>query len=152
MEEKKNRISIYTDGACKGNPGPGGWGVLIITDDNIEKEFFGYKELTTNNRMELIAAIKALDYFPDCQEIVLFTDSIYLKQGITDWIETWKKNSWKNKQKKNIKNLDLWKRLDFLNNFHNVDWNWVKAHDGNPGNEKADLLANKAIELKKKTD
>ena len=102
--------------------------------------------------MELIAAIKALDYFRDCQEIILFTDSTYLKQGITDWIDTLKKNNWKNKQKKNIKNLDLWKKLDWLNDFHDIDWNWVKAHDGNPGNEKADLLANKAIELKKKTD
>ena len=99
--------------------------------------------------MELIAAIKALDYFSKCQAIILFTDSTYLKQGITDWIVTWKKNNWKNKQKKNIKNLDLWKQLDYLNNLHDIDWNWVKAHDGNPGNEKADLLANKAIELKK---
>lgn len=151
MIEKKNRISIYTDGACKGNPGPGGWGVLII-GDNVREEFFGYEKLTTNNRMELIAAIKALNYFSNCQEIILYTDSTYLKLGITDWIKTWKKNDWKNKQKKNIKNLDLWKKLDFLNNFHNVNWNWVKAHDGNPGNEKADLLANKAIALKKKTD
>tara|TARA_B100000029_G_scaffold344739_1_gene337197 strand:- start:860 stop:1315 length:456 start_codon:yes stop_codon:yes gene_type:complete len=151
MIEKKNRICIYTDGACKGNPGPGGWGVLII-GDNVREEFFGYEKLTTNNRMELIAAIKALNYFSNCQEIILYTDSTYLKLGITDWIKTWKKNDWKNKQKKNIKNLDLWKKLDFLNNFHNVNWNWVKAHDGNPGNEKADLLANKAIALKKKTD
>ena len=146
MEEKKKPL-IYTDGACKGNPGPGGWGALIITEDKVEKEIYGYERLTTNNRMELTAAIKALDYFKDSIELVLFTDSLYLKQGITIWIEAWKKNNWKNKQKKNIKNLDLWKKLDSLNIFHNIDWSWVKAHDGNPGNEKADQLANKAIEL-----
>ena len=144
MEEKKKPL-IYTDGACKGNPGPGGWGALIITEDKVEKEIYGYERLTTNNRMELTAAIKALDYFKDSIELVLFTDSLYLKQGITIWIEAWKKNNWKNKQKKNIKNLDLWKKLDSLNIFHNIDWSWVKAHDGNPGNEKADKLSNKAI-------
>ena len=149
MEEKKKFISIYTDGACRGNPGPGGWGVLIILDNNIKKELFGFEELTTNNRMELKAAIKALNYFNENKEIVLFTDSNYLKQGITTWIKAWKNNNWKTAQKKKIKNIDLWIELDEINNFHTVDWKWVKAHVGNPGNEIADMLANKAIDLKK---
>ena len=147
MEEKKN-IIIYTDGACKGNPGDGGWGVYIITKNNTEKELFGYENFTTNNKMELTAAIKGLEYFKNPEKITLFTDSIYLKQGITIWIKAWKKNNWKNKQNKVIKNLVLWKRLDFLNEFHEIDWNWVKAHNGDYGNEKADELANKAISLK----
>ena len=147
MEAKKNNI-IYTDGACKGNPGNGGWGVYIITKDKIEKELFGYETFTTNNKMELTAAIKGLEYFKNPEKIILFTDSIYLKQGITIWIKAWKKNNWKNKQNKVIKNLVLWERLDFLNEFHEIDWNWVKAHNGDYGNEKADELANKAISLK----
>ena len=106
------------------------------------------KKLTTNNKMELTAAIKSLEYFKYQENIILFTDSNYLKQGITIWINSWKKNSWRNNQNKTIKNLELWQRLDYLNQFHNVEWNWVKAHDGNFGNEKADQLANKAIELK----
>ena len=100
MEEKKKFISIYTDGACRGNPGPGGWGVLIILENNIKKELFGFEELTTNNRMELKAAIKALNYFNENKDIVLFTDSNYLKQGITTWIKAWKNNNWKTTQKK----------------------------------------------------
>lgn len=148
MAEKK-KVIIYTDGACKGNPGKGGWGVFIINEDTIKKELFGYEELTTNNRMELLAAIKALDYFKKPMEIKLFTDSNYLKQGITIWINGWKQNNWLNKQKKNVKNIDLWKKLDYLNNIHQVSWIWVKAHVGNPGNERADLLANKAIDLER---
>ena len=147
MEAKKNNI-IYTDGACKGNPGNGGWGVYIITKDKIEKELFGYETSTTNNKMELTAAIKGLEYFKNCEKIILFTDSIYLKQGITVWIKAWKNNYWKNKQNKVIKNLELWKKLDFLNEFHDVHWNWVKAHNGDYGNERADKLANIAISLK----
>ena len=149
MEEKKNLITIYTDGACKGNPGEGGWGVYIILSDTSKKEFFGYESSTTNNRMELTAAIEALKYFKDSKELEIYTDSNYLKQGITVWIKSWKQNNWKSKQKKSVKNVDLWKKLDFLNNYHNIKWNWVKAHDGNLGNEKADMLANKAIYLKK---
>ena len=149
MEVKKNNCTvIYTDGACKGNPGEGGWGVFIILDNNIRKEFFGYEKITTNNRMELMAAIKALKFFKKSQRLIINTDSNYLKQGITEWINTWKKNNWNNKQNKPVKNIDLWKRLDFLHHFHEVKWNWVKAHDGNFGNEKADMLANKAIILK----
>ena len=150
MEEKKNNnIIIYTDGACKGNPGEGGWGVYIVENSSTHKEIFGYESNTTNNRMELTAAIEALKCFKNNQELEIFTDSNYLKQGITVWIKSWKKNNWINKQKKVIKNIDLWKKIDFLNNFHQVKWNWVKAHNGNYGNEKADMLANKAINLKK---
>tara|TARA_A100000164_G_C21558065_1_gene608235 strand:+ start:178 stop:639 length:462 start_codon:yes stop_codon:yes gene_type:complete len=146
MEEKKSdKINIYTDGACKGNPGPGGWGVFIIYKNNKTKELYGYEKNTTNNRMELVAAIKALEFIELKEQIILHTDSTYLKQGITVWIQSWKRNNWKNKQKKDIKNLDLWKKLDTLNNFDIIDWKWVKAHDGNPGNEKADSLANDGI-------
>ena len=147
MEAKKNN-NIYTDCACKGNPGNGGWGVYIITKDKIEKELFGYETFTTNNKMELTAAIKGLEYFQNCEKIILFTDSIYLKQGITVWIKDWKNNNWNNKQNKVIKNLELWKKLDFLNEFHDVHRNWVKAHKGDYGNERADKLANIAISLK----
>ena len=152
MQEEIKATIIYTDGACKGNPGPGGWGAYIISESNLKKELFGYDKITTNNRMELTAAIKALEYFQECKKIHLFTDSNYLKQGITIWIKAWKNNNWKNKQKKNVKNSDLWKKLDHLNNYHTINWNWVKAHNGNPGNEKADFLANKAIELNYKVN
>ena len=148
-QEKKKQILIYTDGACKGNPGEGGWGVCIITNNSVKKDLFGYEENTTNNRMELTAAIESLNFFKESKELVIFTDSNYVKQGITNWIVSWKRNNWSNKQKKPIKNIDLWKKLDYLNSFHKVRWYWVKGHDGNSGNEKADMLANKAIELKK---
>ena len=147
MIEKKNSKIIYTDGACKGNPGIGGWGVYISMENNKTKELFGYEKLTTNNKMELTAAIKGLEYFKTPEDIALFTDSNYLKLGITIWIDKWKKNNWKNKQNKNIKNPDLWKKLDHLNNFHRVTWNWVKGHSGDFGNDKADKLANKGINL-----
>lgn len=147
-QEKKETITIYTDGACKGNPGEGGWGAYIILNNSSKKEIFGYERSTTNNRMELTAAIEALKLFKDKKYLKVYTDSNYLKQGITLWINSWKKNNWKNNQKKLVKNVDLWKELDFFNNYHNVKWYWVKAHDGNFGNEKADMLANKAIDLK----
>ena len=147
-QEKKETITIYTDGACRGNPGEGGWGAYIILNNSSKKEIFGYEISTTNNRMELTAAIQALKLFKDKEYLKVYTDSNYLKQGITLWINSWKKNSWNNKQKKLVKNVDLWKELDFFNNYHNINWYWVKAHDGNFGNEKADMLANKAIDLR----
>ena len=147
-QEKKETVTIYTDGACKGNPGEGGWGAYIILNNSSKKEFFGYEISTTNNRMELTAAIQALKLFQDKEYLEVYTDSNYLKQGITLWINAWKKNNWNNKQRKLVKNIDHWKELDFLNNYHNIKWYWVKAHDGNFGNEKADMLANKAIDLR----
>ena len=137
-------IKIYTDGACKGNPGDGGWGVLIIYPDN-EEEIFGYEENTTNNRMELLAAIKALEAVTGKTDVSIYTDSMNLQQGITTWIKNWKLNNWKTASKKNVKNSDLWKRLDYLSDSIKVNWNWVKAHSGHPENERADFLANKGI-------
>ena len=135
-------IKVYTDGACKGNPGRGGWGVLII-DGQSRKEFYGGKPNSTNNIMEMQAAIEALKHLKGTTEcIVLHTDSNYLKQGITDWINKWKINGWKNASKKPVANKDLWIELDVLCSKMNMKWKWVKAHDGNPGNERADYLAN----------
>tara|TARA_E500000178_G_C16867381_1_gene682634 strand:- start:70 stop:519 length:450 start_codon:yes stop_codon:yes gene_type:complete len=144
--ENRNNIIIYTDGACKGNPGPGGWGVFIKNLKRIDIELSGFESLTTNNRMEIKAAIMGLKYFEEKTTISLFTDSNYLKLGITDWINKWKMNSWKTSNKKEVKNKDLWIELEKLASFHNVEWNWVKAHDGNIGNEKADELACSAID------
>ena len=140
----ENKIIIYTDGACKGNPGPGGWGVVIIKSSN-EIELFGRENNTTNNIMEMTAAIKALEYFGEQTNITLYTDSNYLKLGITNWIHNWKKNNWKNSKKVAVKNKSFWITLDKLNTFHNVEWKWVKAHNGNKYNEKADKLATSAI-------
>ena len=140
-------IKIYTDGACKGNPGDGGWGALIIYPNN-EEEIFGYEENTTNNRMELLAAIKALEAITEKKEVTIYTDSMYVQQGITSWINNWKSNNWRTASKKEVKNSDLWKRLDELSNTLDVSWNWVKAHSGHPENEGADFLANKGILLK----
>ena len=142
------KFKIYTDGACSGNPGIGGWGAVILENNKEDKFLNGGHDHTTNNRMELTAAIQALKLFKDKEYLKVYTDSNYLKQGITLWINSWKKNSWNNKQKKLVKNVDLWKELDFFNNYHNIKCYWVKAHDGNFGNEKADMLANKAIDLK----
>lgn len=139
------KIYIYTDGACKGNPGRGGWGVLMIYK-NTEKEFFGGEEETTNNRMEMTAAIKGLAQLSRSCKVILTTDSQYLRKGITEWIINWKKRGWKTAAKKPVKNVDLWKQLDELVKDHNVTWNWVKGHSGHPENEKADELANKGIE------
>jgi len=143
-------IKIYTDGACVGNPGPGGWAAIIISENN-RKELFGGEKLTTNNRMELTAAIKALEYFANNEEkqltfkqIKVFTDSIYLKEGITVWIKNWEKNNWKTSDKKNVKNVDLWKRLKELVNSNQVEWHWIKGHSKDPMNELADQLAKKA--------
>ena len=137
------KIIIYTDGACKGNPGKGGWGVVII-DNNISKELSGTCKNTTNNIMEMTAAIEALSYFKTCKDILIFTDSKYVLLGVTEWIYNWKKNNWLNKKKEQIKNKTLWLELDRLNNFHSIEWRWVKAHNGDPGNERADYLASQA--------
>ncbi len=141
---KNHEIIIYTDGACSGNPGPGGWGAVIYSKEN-KTEISGYELDTTNNRMEILAAIKALESLETKSTVLLYTDSNYLKLGITSWIKVWKKNNWKNRSKKLIKNLDLWKRLDELNSVHLVNWSWVKAHSGNSDNERADNLATGAI-------
>ena len=135
-------IKVYTDGACKGNPGPGGWGVYIQSNED-EKELYGGNPETTNNQMEMQAALEALKYLKDEDEIIeLYTDSNYLRQGITEWIHKWKKNNWKTAAKKPVANRDLWIEISDLNEKMTVEWNWVKGHAGDPGNERADELAN----------
>ena len=139
------KINIYTDGACRGNPGPGGWGAVLMYGD-ARKEIFGGELDTTNNRMELRAAIESLRALKRASTLTLFTDSQYVLQGITEWIEGWKKRDWKTAAKKPVKNADLWKELDSEVEKHAVDWGWVKGHAGNEGNELADELANKGID------
>lgn len=138
-------VEIYTDGACSGNPGPGGWGVLLRSGEHV-KELKGGAGETTNNRMELTAAIEALAALKRRSRVTLHTDSNYVRQGITEWIHGWKRNNWKNAQKKPVKNADLWRKLDALSQDHHVDWRWVKGHSGNPGNERADQLANEGMD------
>lgn len=138
-------VEIFTDGACKGNPGPGGWGALMRYGENV-KELFGGEDNTTNNRMELMAAIVALEALNRPCQVVLTTDSQYVRQGITEWLEGWKKRNWKNSAKKPVKNADLWQRLDAATQPHQIDWKWVKGHSGHPENERADQLANKGVE------
>ena len=138
------KIKIYTDGACSGNPGKGGWGALIQENDN-EKKLSGSELNTTNNRMELTAVIKALEHYDEAREIEVFTDSKYVMQGITEWIKNWKNNHWKTSQKKDVKNKDLWVLLDTVSAKHDVKWSWVKGHAGDYGNEIADKLAPQAI-------
>ena len=138
-------VNIYTDGACRGNPGPGGWGVLIRYQDN-EKEYFGGNQNTTNNQMELQAAIEGLKLLKEVCIVNLTTDSKYVMQGITSWIKKWKINKWKNSNKKDVKNKELWIELDKLCMKHDVRWNWVKGHTGHEQNEIADMLANKGID------
>jgi len=138
-------VEAFTDGACRGNPGPGGWGVLLRYGDN-EKELFGGERKTTNNRMELMAAIQALESLNRGCSIGLTTDSVYVKNGITEWIAKWKKNGWKTANKKPVKNIDLWRRLDEATQGHAIEWNWVKGHSGHPENERADELANRGID------
>ena len=143
----KNKVTIYTDGACKGNPGEGGWGAILYHEIS-SKTIYGYESLTTNNRMELTAAIKSLGFFKEKVSALIYTDSKYVMNGVNTWIHSWKKNNWKTSSKKDVKNVDLWISLDELNNFHDVDWQWVKGHSGNKGNEQADMLANLAISEK----
>ena len=139
-----DNIVIYTDGACRGNPGPGGWGAIII-ENNIETELYGKENNTTNNIMEMTAAIKALEFFSIKKNIILYTDSNYLKLGITSWVYGWKKNNWLNSKKEPVKNKSYWLEIDKLNNFHDVEWKWLKAHNGDTYNERADYLATSAI-------
>ena len=138
-------VNIYTDGACRGNPGVGGWGALIEYE-NHNKEIFGGEKLTTNNQMELMAAIQGLKALSEKCIVNLTTDSKYVMDGINSWIKNWKRNNWKNSQKQNVKNKDLWIQLDKLNEHHDVKWHWVKGHSGHPQNELADQLANKGID------
>lgn len=143
---KNQKLVIYTDGACSGNPGPGGWGVLMQFGKN-EKEIFGGEAETTNNRMEMVATIEALRAVKSSYsgQITLWTDSTYVVKGITEWIHGWKKRGWKKSDKKPVVNADLWRILDDLNQQHNVDWKWVKGHAGIDGNERADELARRGI-------
>ena len=134
-------VTVYTDGACSGNPGPGGWGVLIMTDSSESIELNGGEKHTTNNRMELTAAIEALKHFKQSTKLTIFTDSVYVKEGISSWLNNWKARGWKTASKKPVKNEDLWKELDEQNQIHDVDWQWVKGHAGHPENERADYLA-----------
>ena len=138
-------VIIYTDGACRGNPGPGGWGVLIEYGE-LSKQLYGGDVSTTNNKMELTAAIMALKEIKEPCEINLYTDSKYVLQGIEEWIHNWKKRGWRGANKKLVKNIELWKELDELRDEHNIKWNWVKGHSGDPGNEIADMLANRGID------
>jgi len=136
---------IYTDGACSGNPGPGGWGAVILDEEKNEINISGKEKATTNNRMELMAPIMALRKIKKFSEIIIYTDSSYLKNGITTWIKNWEKNGWMSANKKPIKNKDLWVTLNKLSEYQNIDWKWIKAHDGNKYNEMADKLATEAI-------
>jgi len=137
-------VEIYTDGACRGNPGPGGWGVLLRFNDK-EKELWGGEAGTTNNRMELMAAIRALEALKRPSRVKLYTDSLYVMKGITTWIHDWKRRGWRTAEKKPVKNEDLWRELDALAARHEIEWHWVKGHNGHPENERADALANKGI-------
>ena len=139
-----NPVDIFTDGACSGNPGPGGWGVLLRYGGT-EKELFGGEDATTNNRMELMAAIRAIEALKRPSAVRLHTDSTYLRDGITRWIEGWKANGWKTAAKKPVKNVDLWRRLDAAAAPHDIEWRWVKGHAGHPDNERADALARKGL-------
>lgn len=150
-ENAPSAIEIYTDGACSGNPGPGGWGVLLRWRGH-EKELSGGEDDTTNNRMELMAAIQALESLKRPSEVDLHTDSTYVRDGITKWIHGWKRNGWKTSAKKPVKNEDLWKRLDAALADHQVSWHWVKGHSGHPENERADELATTAAQAIKNGD
>jgi ribonuclease HI len=140
----EQRVTIYTDGACSGNPGPGGWGA-ILSFGSQEKELMGGEAHTTNNRMELLAAISALEALKRPCSIDLYTDSEYVRGGITGWINTWKRNGWRTRDKKPVKNIDLWKRLDAALGEHRVQWHWVKGHAGNAMNERVDQLARDGV-------
>jgi len=148
MASKDKVVEIYTDGACSGNPGPGGWGALLLYGDN-EKEISGGEFETTNNRMELTAAIEALKLLKRPCIVHLHTDSTYVKDGITKWINGWKAKGWKTAAKKPVKNAELWQLLDDVAAKHEIEWKWVKGHAGDPGNERADALANQGMTIYK---
>lgn len=139
------KIEIYTDGACSGNPGPGGWGVILRFQGH-QKELNGGMALTTNNQMELTAAIEALNALKEPCEVDLYTDSVYVRDGIMKWIDGWKRNNWRTSQKKPVKNVELWQALDAATDRHHVTWHWVKGHAGHPDNERADELARAGME------
>jgi len=138
-------VEVYADGACKGNPGPGGWGVLLVAEGR-ERELHGGEPATTNNRMELTAVIRALEALPHGSRVRLYTDSQYVQKGMTEWIASWKRRGWRTADRKPGKNEDLWKHLDELARDRQVTWHWVRGHNGHPGNERADALANKGVD------
>ena len=142
--KKMETVEIYTDGACKGNPGAGGWGALLVSGEH-EKELFGGEAQTTNNRMELMAVFQALNALKRPCNVILHTDSQYVQKGITEWLSGWKARGWKTASKAPVKNVDLWQALDDARARHSVDWRWVKGHAGHDGNERADALANKGV-------
>ena len=144
MSLPRPQVVIYTDGACKGNPGPGGWGAWLRSGEH-EKELFGGEAGTTNNRMELTAVIEALASLKRNCDVVVYTDSEYVKNGISTWIHGWKSRGWKTADGKPVKNVELWQRLEALASLHKVEWRWVRGHTGDPGNERADALANRGV-------
>ena len=139
------QVEIFTDGACRGNPGPGGWGAILRLKGR-EREIYGSEPATTNNRMEMTAAIRALEALRERCTVTLYTDSQYLRQGITEWLANWKKRGWRTADRKPVKNQDLWLRLEELTAIHDIDWQWVRGHDGHPENERADALANRGLD------
>ena len=138
-------VEIYTDGACRGNPGPGGWGAVLRSGKH-EKELYGGEPNTTNNRMEMTAVVNALTALKNPSNVTLTTDSQYVRKGITEWIHNWKKNGWKTSAKQAVKNADLWQQIDALSTEHTIRWEWVKGHSGHPENERVDALANRGID------
>ncbi len=140
-----DKVEIYTDGACKGNPGPGGWGAWLLADGN-EKEMYGGELNTTNNRMELTAVIEALGALTRPCEVIVHTDSQYVQKGISEWIQGWKARGWKTAARAPVKNVDLWQALDAAQSQHRIEWRWIKGHAGHAGNERADALANRGVE------
>lgn len=143
--EEMTKVEIYADGACKGNPGKGGWGALLVSSGR-EKEIFGGEKNTTNNRMELMAVIQALQTLNRACDVTLYTDSQYVQKGITEWIHGWKLRGWKTASKEPVKNAELWQQLDQAQARHKVEWRWVRGHSGHAGNERADMLANRGVE------
>ena len=139
------RVEVFSDGACRGNPGPGGWGALLRFGE-VEKELCGGEPETTNNRMELMAAIRALEALKRPCQVVITTDSQYVRKGMTEWLEGWKARNWRTAARKPVRNQDLWQRLDELVGQHQVEWHWVRGHTGHPGNERADTLANRGLD------